>query len=134
MPTDPRDPLAAFDDAVFGRVARESGIEAARLRRVAAAHQRGVRSLPGVDDIVYEWRRTLPSDPLAERRDEAYFLAVDPTVWTEFLDALDATDEEGDALRAVHREQFAASLGADAVPEDGGDEGRRAVPLVLTRP
>ncbi|MDS0298521.1 hypothetical protein NDI76_07190 [Halogeometricum sp. S1BR25-6] len=132
MPTDPRDPLEAFDDAVLGRVARDSGVDAARLRRVVAAHQRGVRALPGVDDIVYEWRRTLPSDPLAKRGEEAYFLAVEPTVWSEFIAALDATDEEGDALRAVHREQFAVSLGADAVPDTDGDGS--AVPLVLTRP
>lgn len=132
MPTDPRDPLAAFDDAVLGRVARESGVEEARLSRVVADHQRGVRSLPGVDDIVYEWRRTLPYEPLAKRRDEAYFLAVEPSVWAEFLAALGVTDEEGDALRAVHREQFAASLGADTAPDADGDAS--VVPLVLTRP
>ncbi|QIQ76843.1 hypothetical protein GL213_10135 [Halogeometricum borinquense] len=55
--TDPRRPLAAFDGDVIARVAREMSIEEATLREAIAEHQRGVRSLPGVEDIVYRMSR-----------------------------------------------------------------------------
>ncbi|SFR43999.1 hypothetical protein [Halogeometricum limi] len=128
MDTGSRPPLSAFDDGVIRRVARERELDEARLRDVLRAHQEGVRSLPGVDDIVYEWRRTLPRDPLLERRPDVYLLAVEDAVWEEFLDALDCPPGEGDALRAVHHEQAVEHLGGERVPTGG----RSA--FVLTRP
>ncbi|QIB72789.1 hypothetical protein G3I44_05540 [Halogeometricum borinquense] len=126
--TDPRRPLAAFDGDVIARVAREMSIEEATLREAIAEHQRGVRSLPGVEDIVYEWRRTLPQEPLIARRTDAYFLVVNPAVWQEFIDALGLSENESDALRTVHDVQLIESVGEDAVPADGREA------IVLTRP
>ncbi|RDI70775.1 hypothetical protein [Halopelagius longus] len=128
MTRDERDPLAVFDDDVVSRTAEETGVGADRIRSVARSHQQTVRDLPGVEDIVYEWRRSLPKNPLVERRTEAYFLAVDATVWGEYGDALSLSLEEFDALRALHANQLAATLGSDAAPDDG------RLPLVLTRP
>lgn len=120
--------MAAFDDAVVSRTAEEAEVGADSIRRVARSHQQTVRDLPGVEDIVYEWRRSLPKNPLVERRTDAYYLAVDATVWGEYGDALSLSLAEFDALRALHANQLAATLGSDAAPDDG------RLPLVLTRP
>ncbi|MFB6305070.1 MAG: hypothetical protein ABEH47_07880 [Haloferacaceae archaeon] len=117
-----RDPLAAFDAAAFDAVA----FDAQRLRRLARRHQETVRENPGVDDIVYEWRRAYPHQPLVERTDAAYYLLVEPAAWREFGDALGLDGAARDALRALHARQFAAVLGE---PDD-----ERREPMVLTRP
>jgi hypothetical protein len=120
-----RDPLAAFDPATVERVAAAHDLPADRLRDRLAAHQRSVRALPGVDDIVYEWRRSFPGDPVVERRPDAYLLVVAAPVWAEFADALDFDEATRDAVRAVHRETVAAVV-EGSLPD--GD------PVVLTRP
>lgn len=128
MARDERDPLAVFDDDVVSRTAEETGVGADHLRDVARSHQRTVRELPGVDDIVYEWRRMFPKNPLLERRTEAYYLVVDALVWGEYGEALSLSRTDFDALRALHENQLVAALGSEAVPDDG------RLPLVLTRP
>lgn len=117
-----RDPLAAFDGALIDAV---GGEDAARLRTVARRHQETVRENPGVDDLVYEWRRAYRHAPLVARTDAAYYLLVEPVAWREFGDALALDGPERDLLRALHARQFAAVVGDH-------DEGRQ--PMVLTRP
>jgi len=124
---DARPPLAAFDDETFDRVAAETGVSADRLRTLARRHQEGVRELPGVDDIVYEWRNHFHMDPLLTRTDAVYVLALPSHVWDEFADRLELSAAELDALRAVHDRQARAL--ADATDRLDGDAG-----LVLTRP
>ncbi|SFG06533.1 hypothetical protein SAMN04488063_1313 [Halopelagius inordinatus] len=128
MSHDGRDQLVAFDEDVVSRTVDQTSVDAERLRDVAQSHQQMVRELPGVDDIVYEWRRALPKNPLLERRTEAYYLAVDATIWGEYGDALSLSETDFDALRALHENQLAATLGPDSVPDDG------RLPLVLVRP
>jgi hypothetical protein len=128
MIRDRRAPLAVFDADVVSRAAERTDVDEDSLRDVALRHQEVVRDLPGVDDVVYEWRRTLPKNPLVERRTEAYYLVVDATIWGEYGAALSLSGAEFDALRALHELQFEAALGPDAAPDDG------RLPLVLTRP
>jgi len=124
---DLRDPLAAFDDDTIETVAASADLAESRLRTVAREHQEGVRDLPGVDDIVYEWRNQFHLDPLLHRESDVYVLALRGHVWDEFGDRLDLDDAELDALRALHDEQ------ARRLVDDAGrladDEA-----VVLTRP
>jgi hypothetical protein len=120
-----RDPLAPFDDATFAAVAREFDVPAATVRDLARRHQELVRRLPGVDDVVYEWRNGFPNDPVIERRPDVYFLSVAETVWPEYVAALSLDEEEAAVLRAVHRRQLEASIGGRPT----GDRGA----MVLTR-
>lgn len=120
-----RDPLDAFDDSVFVAVAEEYDTSTETLRDLVRRQQELVRRLPGVDDIVYEWRKAFATDPLVERRSDSYFLAVPGHVWPEFASALSVSTAELNALRAVHDRQFRAEL---------GDEAGDADAMVLTRP
>lgn len=130
-----RDPLGAFDSTVVDDVAWEFDCTPDSLAALARDHQESVRALPGVDDIVYEWRRTLPVDPLVERRSDAYFLRIESAVWAEFTDALALGDDEAAALVAVHARQFGASLGGDERPGAAAENiATEREPMVLTRP
>jgi hypothetical protein len=120
-----RDPLAPFDDDVFAAVARAHDVPEAALRDLVRRHQELVRRLPGVDDIVYEWRNAFPNDPVIERRPDVYYLSVAGTVWPEYAASLGLGDREAAALQAVHRRQLDASVGG--LPT--GDRGA----MVLTR-
>jgi hypothetical protein len=124
---DPRDPLAAFDDEAIDAVAASADVDEERLRTLARDHQEGVRDLPGVDDIVYEWRNQFHLDPLLHRESDVYVLALRGHVWDEFGERLGLEDTELDALRALHDRQ------ARRLVEDAGrladDEA-----VVLTRP
>lgn len=117
-----RDPLAAFDPEVLSA----TDTDADRLRTLARRHQETVRENPGVENLVYEWRRGYPSNSLVERTPAAYYLLVAERAWAEFGDALGLDDAERDLLRALHVRQFAAAVGDPA-------DGERA-PMVLTRP
>jgi hypothetical protein len=119
-----RDPLAAFDGTVVETVARQHDIDEQRLRALVRRHQQSVRDLPGVDDIVYEWRRMFPTDPLVERRRDRYVLAPPAHVWAEFGDSLGLDDDEQAAVVAVHTRQA-----NNAVDGDAGEDC-----VVLTRP
>jgi hypothetical protein len=121
-------PLDAFDEDVLRRAATETGFDLTALRSLIRRQQEMVRELPGVEDIVYEWRRTLPRSPLVERRPDAYYLVVEARIWAEYAEALSLSPAELDALRAVHRAQLVTTVGADAVAGDDRE------PFVLTRP
>lgn len=125
--TDDRDPLAVFEDHVIGDVATESGADPAVLRDRVRHHQVSMRELPGIEDLVYEWRNLFHRDPLVERTDAAYVLVVREHVWEEFGDRLELTADELEQLRAVHARQ--AREYAENTDRLDDDE-----PIVLTRP
>lgn len=124
---EPRDPLAAFDDEVVEAAAAEVDCSPDALRDLVRRHQALVRETPGVDDLLYEWRKYYPSDPLVARTDRAFHVVLRDRVWTEFTDRLALSPAERRALLAVHERQ------ARAEADDGGvlDGG---APMVLTRP
>jgi hypothetical protein len=146
--------LAAFADTSFEAVVAEAGVAVGepRLRRLVADHQQSVRALPGVEDIVYEWRRAFAANPVVLRTDAAYLLVVEPWVWDEFVAALSLTADEATAVRAVHDRQFRRSVDAERARIDAGESGTDGPaarletgddgdlrlgdrdPLVLTRP
>lgn len=123
----PRKPLAPFDDEVFASVAAETGVDESRLRDLARRHQEGVRDLPGVDDIVYEWRNQFHQDPLLHRKADIYVLALRAHVWEELGDQLDATETELTALRTLHERQARTLVTDDS--RLGDDDA-----VVLSRP
>ena len=120
-----RDPLAAFDEAVLEAVAQEFDERVETVDALVRRHQALVRRLPGVDDVVYEWRTTFPNDPVVERRPDAYYLSLPASVWPEYVAALSLSETESAVLRAVHRRQFDAAVGG----RPSGDRGA----MVLTR-
>ncbi|SDM22873.1 hypothetical protein SAMN04487949_1351 [Halogranum gelatinilyticum] len=122
---DTRDPLDVFEGTVIETVARERGLAVTDLRELVRRHQQSVRDLPGVDNLVYEWRKAFATDPLVERRGDSYFLAVPGHVWPEFGSALSLSTAELNALRAVHDRQLRARLGDEAGDSDA---------IILTRP
>jgi len=122
-----RPPLAGFDDETIERVATDHGLDPAALRTLVARHQEGVRDLPGVEDIVYEWRSQFHEDPLVHRTDAVYVLALRSSVWDEFADSLDLDGAADEALRAVHARQARSHV-------DGTDRLDAGAPMVLTRP
>lgn len=124
---DTRPPLAAFDDDTFDTVAEGTDVSVDALRRLTRRHQEGIRDLPGVDDIVYEWRNHFHLDPLLARTDAAYVLALPDHVWEEFADRLELSTTQLDALLAVHDRQARALV---ATTDRLDDEAA----LVLTRP
>lgn len=117
--------LATFEDASFDAVVADAAdslgatdapsevVDERRLRQLVADHQQSVRDLPGVENIVYEWRRSFAVNPVVLRTDSAYFLVVEPWVWAEFAAALSLSPAEVDALRAVHDRQFRRSVAAE---------------------
>lgn len=119
-----RDPLDAFDDGALASVAHERDLPVERLRSLVVRQQESVRGLPGVDDLVYEYRKAFARQPVVERREEAYYLLVPGHVWPEFAGALSIPEAELAALRAVHDRQFRAAVG-----DHDGDRD----PLVLVR-
>jgi len=126
-----RDELDAFDADLVAAVAEEHDVDRDRLTTLARTHQSNVRDLPGVDDIVYEWRNQFHLDPLLARTTATYYLALPAHVWDEFAESLGATDAERAALVALHDRQTrqdAEEVGADVGRLDG-DEA-----VVLTRP
>jgi len=126
-----RDELDAFDADCIAAVAEDHDLDVDRLTTLVRTHQANVRDLPGVEDIVYEWRSQFHWDPLLARTTETYYLALPDHVWDEFADSMDATDAECDALAAVHDRQTrhdADGVGADVDRLDGYEA------IVLTRP
>lgn len=115
------EPLALFDDELLAAVAAEFDLDPAALRSAAERHQQQMRDLPGVDELVYEWRKTLPRDPLVARHDDAYLLVVHPDVWPQFVDALELSEAELAALRAIHTRVLSAEADAADIPDDERD-------------
>lgn len=112
------DETTLFESAHVETVASESGIDPDRLSEALSAHQTSVEELPGVEDIVYEWRKQY-EDPLLSRTDDAYYLVVPRQVWDEFGNALDLDDEVLDAVVAVHHRTVSAACDVSPSPADG---------------
>ncbi|PSP52192.1 hypothetical protein BRC60_00760 [Halobacteriales archaeon QH_1_68_42] len=112
-------------------VAGDHDIDSDRLSTLARTHQSNVRNLPGVDDIVYEWRTQFHQDPLLARTSAAYYLALPDHVWDEFAEDIGASEAERAALVDLHGRQ--TRIDADEV---GADTARleTSEPVVLTRP
>ena len=128
-----REELAAFDDDLLRSAI--AGVGADRLAALAREHQAGIRELPGVDDIVYEWRRGLPWDPVLFRSPEVYVLALPDRVWAEFLGELGTGNPEADALRELHDRQARRTLeGVDRPDADAAAALDTHAAMVLTRP
>lgn len=128
--TDARDPLAPFDPDIVEAVAERTDTDPGHLRELLRRHQESARDLPGVDNLVYEWRRYLPYDPVVARTDEAFHCVVLPSVWADFADSLDIDDADFERLLAVHDRQArraAEARGESTEPFDG------ATPMLLTR-
>ena len=67
------DETQLFDPGDVETVAETFGVDADDLAAVVARHQQAVEDLPGVENIVYEWRKQY-EDPLVERTETAYYL------------------------------------------------------------
>lgn len=113
------DLLAPFDLAVIRTTAQHNKIEEARLREALTTHQRTMRETPGVENLVYEWRKQY-DDPVLARTPTMFVLAVPPTVWEEYAEYLDFEDATLAAVTAVHQEQTlrAESVDLSGMPED----------------
>ena len=122
------DLLAPFDLAVIRTTAQHNDIEEGALRDALADHQRTMRANPGVEDLVYEWRRQY-DDPVLVRTPDVFVLALPPTVWEEYADYLEFEAETLGAVTAVHQEQ---TIRTDAVEFSSIPEGHLA--LVAGRP
>ncbi|PSQ52588.1 hypothetical protein BRD20_07070 [Halobacteriales archaeon SW_8_65_20] len=96
------DPLAPFDDERIEQTAEAFDIGPARLRACLTEHHDHAAAVPGIDELVMEWRRFLPYDPLVARTDDAYLLAVESSVWTEFGQQLSLSEIELQAVKSVH--------------------------------
>jgi hypothetical protein len=125
-----RDPLAPFDADIVESVAERTDTDPAHLRDLLRRHQVTARDLPGIDNLVYEWRRYLPYDPVVARTDEAFHCVVLPEVWGDFADALDIDDSDLERLLAVHDRQARRAAEARGEPTDPFDG---ATPMLLTR-
>lgn len=114
--TDSADGSHVFDDDVIAQAAETHGVDEAALGSVVERHQASVESLPGVENLAYEWRKQYES-PLVERTVAAYYFAVPERVWREFGDALEVDGPMLDALRHVHRRTATVETGLDSAPE-----------------
>lgn len=114
----PTEPGTPFADDVVAAVADEHDLDAAALASLADRHQRSVRSLPGVDELVYEWRKNFDGAVL-DRTEVTYYLSVPEWVWGEFGESLDLSADATDALAAVHRRTVE---GRDDLPDEPGPD------------
>ena len=117
------DPLDPFDDDVIRAVADANDVALEPLETAVADHQRTMRDTPGVEDLVYEWRKQY-DDPVLFRDQSIFIVAVPPTVWEEYGSYLDLEDDVLRALAAVHQEQ---TLRTDDVDLSGFPEGHATV-------
>jgi len=106
-----------FEPDRIEAVATDHGVESETLAAALTDHQEAVEDLPGVENIVYEWRKQY-EDPLVDRTETAYFLVVPHALWTEFADALELSDEIRDAVVEVHRRTVATNTQAPPSPAD----------------
>jgi hypothetical protein len=113
------DSLAPFDDEVIEQTAADVGLDAATLRDRLVDHYGHAATTPGIDELVMEWRRFLPYEPLVERTGDAYVLAVESSIWTEFGQQLSLSDTELRAIKTVHDAQ--ARRVVDGTNFDGYD-------------
>jgi len=122
------DLLSPFDDDVIRAVAGANDIEEDRLRTALEDHQRTMRETPGVEDLVYEWRKRF-DDAVLLRTPDTFYVSVREGIWREYGDHLELDDRLLGAVVAVHQEQV---LRDDAVESDALDE--TTVAVVVSRP
>ena len=91
-----------FDDDGVASAAAGTDRLPAELCDLIERHQAGMRDNPGIDGLVYEWRKTLREDPLLFADADAYYVALPRRIWRQFADAHDLTDDEFEALLSVH--------------------------------
>ena len=120
--------LAPFDDEVIRAVAGTNSVDEEQLRSALADHQRTMRENPGVEDLVYEWRKRF-DDAVLHRTPETFFMAVRESVWAEFGAHLGIDDYLLAAVVAVHQEQVLRETAVDSSDIDAD-----AVALVASRP
>ncbi|RLM96014.1 hypothetical protein [Haloarcula sp. Atlit-7R] len=120
--------LAPFDDTVVRGVAETNRVDEKQLRSALADHQRTMRENPGVEDLVYEWRKRF-DDAVLYRTPETFFVAVIETVWEEYGTHLGLDDYLLAAVVAVHQEQVLRETAVES-----GAIGENAVALVVSRP
>ncbi|AUG47357.1 hypothetical protein BVU17_07420 [Haloarcula taiwanensis] len=120
--------LAPFDDTVVRGVAETNRVDEKQLRSALADHQRTMRENPGVEDLVYEWRKRF-DDVVLHRTPETFFVAVRETVWEEYGTHLGLDDYLLAAVVAVHQEQVLRETAVES-----GAIGENAVALVVSRP
>ena len=116
---------AAFENVDVEAVASEHSVGPERLASLVAAHQEGMAKLPGVENLVYEWRKQFDATVIARTQRE-YLVDAPEWAWEEFADGLDADADEMAALAAVHERAVAAHADTPADVED-------ATPMVLVR-
>ncbi|WP_121823489.1 hypothetical protein [Halostella salina] len=126
------DSAALFADGAVESAAADAGIGPDRLRTLLETHQQGMRDLPGVDGLVYEWRTSLRDDPLVFADEAAYYLALPRRIWRQFADHHDMTDDEFEGVLSVHNDVARRAV-ADRDDADGGpvtlDDGHAMVLL-----
>ena len=120
--------LAPFDDEVVRGVAGTNSVDEEQLRSALADHQRTMRENPGVEDLVYEWRKRF-DDAVLHRTPETFFIAVRESVWAEYGAHLGIDDYLLAAVVAVHQEQVLRETAVDS-----SDIDTDAVALVASRP
>ena len=120
--------LSPFDDEVIRGVAGANNVEEGQLRTALADHQRTMRTNPGVEDLVYEWRKRFDESVL-HRTSETFYLAVRESVWEEYGDYLDLDDYLLAAVVAVHQEQVLRETAVSSGTLDEDD-----VAIVVSRP
>jgi len=122
------DLLSPFDDEVIRGVAGTNNVDEEQLRAALADHQRTMRDNPGVEDLVYEWRKRF-DEAVLHRTSETFFMAVRETVWQEYGTHLGLDEYLLAAVVAVHQEQVLreTAIDSDAIDED-------AVAIVVSRP
>ncbi|MDT3435345.1 hypothetical protein [Haloarcula sp. 1CSR25-25] len=120
--------LAPFDDEVIRAVAGTNSVDEEQLRSALADHQRTMRENPGVEDLVYEWRKRF-DDAVLHRTPETFFMAVRESVWQEYGAHLGIDDYLLAAVVAVHQEQVLRETAVDSSDIDAD-----AVALVASRP
>lgn len=96
--------LEPFDTEVIRAVAGENDVAVETLKARLADHQRTMRDTPGIEDLVYEWRKQY-DDPVLARTESMFVLALPPTVWEEYGEYLDLDELVLQALVAAHAEQ-----------------------------
>lgn len=120
------DALAPFDQDRLREVAADRGVAVEMLETLVKRHHAHADSMPGVDELVFEWRRFLSYEPLVARTDDAYHLAVEESIWHEFGAQMGLDGETVDALMALHDRE------ARATADDSTAYDRRAA-MVLAR-
>jgi hypothetical protein len=106
---------SCFDPAIVRDVAAAADRSDSWLDAQLARHQRSMESLPGIENLVYEWRKQY-GDVVISRTSDQYVVAVPDWVWDEFADALELETGGVEPLVEVHRRQVVEGGHASGPP------------------